>query len=90
MKKVISKETLLAYPNFNEEFVIHMDASHTQLGAAISQRGRPIAFCSRKLSDAQTQYTTTEHELLAIVETLKEFWNILLGQRLKYTPTTKI
>jgi RNase H-like domain found in reverse transcriptase len=31
------------------------------------------------LNPAQTQYTTTERELLAIVETLKEFRNILLG-----------
>ena len=48
MKKVISKETLLAYPDFNEEFVIHTDASYTQLGAVISQCGQPIAFYSRK------------------------------------------
>ena len=54
MKKVISKETLLAYPDFNEEFVVHTDASHTQLGAVISQRGQLIAFYSRRLNDAQT------------------------------------
>ena len=82
MKKIISRETLLAYPNFDEEFHIHTDASHTQLGAVISQNKKPIAFYSRKLSDAQTRYTTTERELLAIVETLKEFRNILLGQRI--------
>ena len=83
MKKVISKETLLAYPDFNEEFVIHTDASHTQLGAVINQYGQPIAFYSRKLNDAQTRYTNTERELLAIVETLQEFRNILLGQNIK-------
>ena len=82
MKKVISKETLLAYPDFNEEFVIHTDASHTQLGAVISQKGKPIAFYSRKLKPEQTRYTTTERELLSIVETLKEFRNILLGQKI--------
>ena len=82
MKKLISKEALLAYPDFNEEFVIHTDASHTQLGAVISQRGKPIAFYSRKLKPEQTRYTTTERELLSIVETLKEFRNILLGQKL--------
>ena len=48
----------------------------------ISQNKKPIAFYSRKLSDAQTRYTTTERKLLAIVETLKEFRNILLGQRI--------
>ena len=74
---------MLAYPNFNEPFIIHTDASKTQLGAVISQNNKPIAFYSRKLSPAQTRYTTTEQELLAIVETLKEFRNILLGQQIK-------
>ena len=83
IKKVISKETLLAYPNFNKPFVVHTDASKTQLGAVISQDKQPIAFYSRKLNPAQTRYTTTERELLAIVETLKEFRNILLGQHIK-------
>ena len=83
MKRIVSRETLLAYPNFSEPFEIHTDASHTQLGAVISQRGKPIAFYSRKLNPAQTRYTTTERELLAIVETLKEFRNILLGQQIR-------
>jgi len=83
MKQLIATETLLVYPDFNEEFVIHTDASHKQLGAVISQNGKPIAFFSRKLNPAQTRYTTTERELLAIVETLKEFKNILLGHKVK-------
>jgi hypothetical protein len=83
MKRIISRETLLAYPDFNKPFIIHTDASHTQLGAVISQDNKPIAFYSRKLNPAQTRYTTTERELLSIVETLKEFRNILLGHRIK-------
>ena len=80
MKRIMAREVILAYPDFNEDFEIHTDASKTQLGAVISQKGKPIAFYSRKLNPAQTRYTTTERELLSIVETLKEFRNILLGQ----------
>jgi hypothetical protein len=83
MKKIVSRETLLAYPDFNSPFDVYTDASHTQLGAVICQQNKPIAFYSRKLNPAQTRYTTTERELLAIVETLKEFRNILLGQKIR-------
>ena len=82
MKRIMARETLLAYPDFSKPFDIHTDASNTQLGACISQEGKPIAFYSRKLNPAQTRYTTTEQELLSIVETLKEFRTILLGQEL--------
>ena len=82
MKCIIAKETMLVYPDFEKEFVIHTDMSHEQLGAVISQDKRSIAFYdSRKLKPEQTCYTTTEQELLSIVETLKEFCNILLGHK---------
>ena len=60
MKRIISREVLLSYPDFSKPFEIHTDASHTQLGAVISQDSQPIAFYSRKLNLAQTRYTTTE------------------------------
>ena len=83
MKLVISRETLLAYPNYEEELDIHMDASLYQVGTCILQKSKPIAFYSRKLKPAQTRYTTTERELLSIVEVLKEFRDILLGQQIR-------
>ena len=46
---------MLAYPDFNKPFEIHTDASHYQLGAVISQNGKPIAFYSYKLNNAQTR-----------------------------------
>ena len=56
-----------------------MDASGLQLGAVISQNKKPIAFYSRKLNPAQRNYTTTEQEILAIVESLKEFKKHTIG-----------
>ena len=82
IKRVIGREVLLGYPGFNAPFEIHTDASKLQLGAFISQKGKPIAFYSRKMNSALHNYTTTEKELLSIVETLKEFRNILLGHQI--------
>ena len=53
IKKVMTKEIIITYPNFNEVFEIHTDVSDRQLGAVISQNGKPLAFYSRKLSGAQ-------------------------------------
>jgi RNase H-like domain found in reverse transcriptase len=82
-KKIIAREVMLAYPDFNKPFEIHTDASHYQLGAVISHEGKPIAFYSRKLNPAQTRYTANERELLGIVETLKKYRNVLLGQQIE-------
>ena len=82
IQPLVGCEMLLSYPDFNQPFEIHTDASHTQLGVVISQKNKPIAFYSRKLQLAQRRYTTTECELLSIVKTLKEFKNILLGQHI--------
>ena len=84
-------KTLLSYPDFTKPFNIHTDTSDYQLGAVISQNNKPIVFYSKRLNPAQTRYTTTEKELLAIVETLKEFKNILVGQEIRvYADHTKL
>jgi hypothetical protein len=49
----------------------------------ITQGNRPIGFFSWKLSDMQHKYSVTKIELLAIVETLKEFKEMLWGQKIK-------
>jgi len=82
IKKIVSREVMLAYPNFNKKFEIYTDASTKQLGAVITQDNRPIAFYSKKLTKYQQRYTVTDLELLSIVMTLKEFRPILLGQEI--------
>ena len=60
IKCVIGQEVLLDYPDFNAPFEIHTDASKLQLGAVISQKGKPIAFYSIKMNSAKQNDTTTE------------------------------
>ena len=70
---------LLSYPNFKIPFDTFTDASDLQLGAVITQNGKPLAFFSRTLSETQHKYCTTRCELLAIVEVLKKYRDILWG-----------
>ena len=60
-----------------------MGTSKGQLEAVISQENKALAFYSKKLNLARVNYTTTERELLFIMETVKKLRNILLGQQIK-------
>ena len=53
IKSVIGNEVLLAYPDFNAPFEIHTDDYRLQIGAVISQKGKPIAFHAQKMNSAQ-------------------------------------
>jgi hypothetical protein len=79
LKNSLTREVVLAYPDFSVPFEIYTDASKYQIGSIITQKDKPLAFYSRKLTDPQTRYTVTELELLAIVEMLREYKCILLG-----------
>ena len=59
INQIVLSGTLLTYPDFNETFKIHTDASAFQLGAVISQKDKPINFYSIKLTDSQQRYTVT-------------------------------
>ncbi len=83
VKATITKDVVLAYPDYSKVFEIYTDASSKQLGAVITLDNKPIAFFSWKLSDTQCKYSITKIELLAIVKTLKEFKGMLWGQNIK-------
>jgi hypothetical protein len=78
-KAMIAKEAFLAYPDHNKPFHVYCDVSDIQLGAAILQDGKPVAFYSRKLTKTQRNYTVGEKEMLGIVETFKECRTMLYG-----------
>ena len=64
-------------PDWSQPFEIMCDASNHAVGAALAQReGKDpfvIAYASKTLDAAQSNYTTTKKELLAIVFALDKF-----------------
>ena len=71
IKRIAARDNLLTYPYFNETFKMYTNTSAFQLGAVITQKGKLIAFYSRKLTYTKQCYMVTEKELLIMVETLK-------------------
>jgi hypothetical protein len=91
VKTTMAKDVVLAYPDYSKVFKIYTDASSIQLGAVITQNNRPIVFLSQKLSNTQCKYSVSKIELLAIVETFKEFKRMLWGQHIKvFTDNTNL
>ena len=85
LRDKLCSEPLLQYPDFNKPSVVTTDASDFALGAVLSQgqigRDLPIAYASRTLDKAETNYSTTEKELLAIVFAVKHFRPYLYGHK---------
>ena len=67
IKRIVTRNTLLTYPDFNEIFKTDTDASAFQLGAVITQKGKLIPFYSTKLTDTPKSFTATEKELIITV-----------------------
>lgn len=86
LKKLIISPPVLDYPDFTEQnhFILQTDASNKAIGAVLSNKnGRPVAFTSRTLNKAESNYPVIEKELLAIVWAVKYFRPYLYGQYFK-------
>ena len=80
IKTTISKDVVLACPDYSQDFGMYTYSSNFQLGAVITQNNRLMAFFSRKLNKAQQKYRMTKQELLTTAETLVEFKGMLWDQ----------
>lgn len=78
LKHILTTAPVLHSPNFSQPFYIHCDASHTGIGSVLVQKNAegeefPIAFMSKKLNQAQRNYSVTEQECLAAMLSIKKF-----------------
>ncbi|PWA50505.1 hypothetical protein CTI12_AA296900 [Artemisia annua] len=71
LKKKLTEAPILVAPDWDMPFELMCDANDFALGAVLGQRKtkhfQPIHYASKTMNEAQTHYTTTEKELLAVV-----------------------
>ena len=87
LKSKLISHAILQYPDFSKEIILTTDASNSGLGAMLSQgpvgHNLQVAYASRSLNNAETHYTTSEKELIAIVWATKYFRPYPYGRRFK-------
>ena len=82
LKKAILEAPVLAKFDRDLPTRVTTDASTVGIGAVFEQRHtqgwRPVAFWSRKLKDAETRYSATDIEWLAVVDAVTLIWRYML------------
>ncbi|GFY42542.1 retrovirus-related Pol polyprotein from transposon 297 [Trichonephila inaurata madagascariensis] len=86
LKEKLSTNPVLYAPDFKRQFILQTDASDMGIGIVLAQRNdrgeeHPILYRSKKFSDAEKVYCTTEKECAAIVYAVKKFNCYLDGQQ---------
>jgi hypothetical protein len=73
LKQALISTPVLCLSNFTQPCTIESDASIVGCGAVLTQNGHVVAFMSRKFTETQGVWTTSEQELYAIVCALQEW-----------------
>nr|GEY38500.1 DNA-directed DNA polymerase [Tanacetum cinerariifolium] len=84
--KKLTEAPILIAPNWDLPFELMCDASDFAIGAVVGKRHekhfRPIHYASKMMTDAESNYTTTEKEMLAVVYAFEKFWSYLIMNKI--------
>ncbi|GKD00056.1 reverse transcriptase domain-containing protein [Tanacetum coccineum] len=90
LKKKLTEAPILIAPDWDLPFELICDASDFAIGTVLGQRHekhfRPIHYASKTMNEAESHYTTTEKEMLAVVYAFKKFRSyLILNKSIVYT-----
>ncbi|GKB71537.1 reverse transcriptase domain-containing protein [Tanacetum coccineum] len=90
LKKKLTEAPILIAPNWDQPFELMCDASDYAIGAVLGQRiekhFRPIHYASKTMTEAESNYTTTEKEMLAVVYAFEKFRSyLIMNKSIVYT-----
>ncbi|GJV82677.1 reverse transcriptase domain-containing protein [Tanacetum coccineum] len=81
-RRKLTEAPILIAPDWDQPFELMCDASNYAIGAVLGQRiekhFRPIRYASKTMTEAESNYTTTEKEMLAVVYTFEKFRSYLI------------
>ncbi|GFX80911.1 retrovirus-related Pol polyprotein from transposon 17.6 [Trichonephila clavipes] len=84
LKRKLTDKPVLYVPIFEREFIVQTDASNVGMGAVLTQLNEqgeehPTLYLSKKLSEVEKHYCTTENECASIVFAIKKLHYYLDG-----------
>jgi hypothetical protein len=85
IKEALMSDPVMAYPDWNKQFILTTDASYSGLGAVLSQQfpegERVIAYASKRLQRSENNYPITQLEALAVVWAMELFRDPYLANK---------
>nr|GEU47673.1 reverse transcriptase domain-containing protein [Tanacetum cinerariifolium] len=90
LKRKLTEAPILIDPNWDMPFELMCDASDFAIGAVLGQHQekhfRPIHYASKTMTEVESNYTTTEKEMLAVVYAFENFWSyLIMNKSIVYT-----
>ena len=85
VKKLLSSDTILSFPDFERDFYIRTDASDYGMGATLIQfsdddKLRVVEYWSKALTDREKSYPATKKEALAMTQSILR-WKFYLAAK---------
>nr|GEU55472.1 reverse transcriptase domain-containing protein [Tanacetum cinerariifolium] len=90
LKRKLTEAPILISLDWDLTFELMYDASDFSIGAVLGQcqekHFRPIHYASKTMTEAESNYTTTEKEMLAVVYAFEKFWSyLIMNKSIMYT-----
>ena len=80
VKEAVINDTTLRYFDPSLPLTIQVEASQVDLGAALLQNGKPMAFASKALTKTECWYANIEREMLAAIFGVERFCTYIYGR----------
>nr|GEY87361.1 reverse transcriptase domain-containing protein [Tanacetum cinerariifolium] len=90
LKRKLTEAPILIAPDWDMPFELMCDASDFAIGAVLGQHKekhfRPIHYASKIMTEAESNYTTTKKEMLAVVHAFEKFRPyLIMNKSIVYT-----